>query len=46
MLACSPGAQSAPMANLAAVLKSEVGRLARNEVRAETEALKKTVAAQ
>lgn len=34
------------MANLAAVLKSEVGRLARKEVRAETEALKKTVAAQ
>lgn len=34
------------MANLAAVLKSEVGRLARKEVRAETEALKKTVATQ
>jgi DNA-binding transcriptional regulator YiaG len=34
------------MANLAAALKSEVGRLARKEVRAETEALKKAVAAQ
>lgn len=34
------------MANLAAVLKSEVVRLARKEVRVETEALKKTVAAQ
>lgn len=34
------------MANLAAVLKSEVSRLARKEVRAETEALKKTVATQ
>ena len=34
------------MANLAAVLKSEVSRLARKEVRAETDALKKTVATQ
>jgi DNA-binding transcriptional regulator YiaG len=34
------------MANLASVLKSEVGRLARKELRAETESLKKTVAAQ
>lgn len=34
------------MANLAAVLKSEVARLARKELRAETDALKKTVVAQ
>jgi DNA-binding XRE family transcriptional regulator len=34
------------MANLAAVLKSEVIRLARKELRAETDALKKTVSAQ
>jgi DNA-binding transcriptional regulator YiaG len=34
------------MANLAAVLKSEVARLARKELRAETDALKKTVTAQ
>lgn len=34
------------MANLAAVLKSEVTRLARKELRAETDALKKTVAGQ
>lgn len=33
------------MANLAAVLKSEVIRLARKELRAETDALKKTVTA-
>lgn len=33
------------MANLAAVLKSEVTRLARKELRAETDALKKTVTA-
>lgn len=34
------------MANLAAVLRSEVTRLARKELRAETDALKKTVTAQ
>lgn len=34
------------MANLAAVLKSEVARLARKELRAETDALKRTVASQ
>jgi DNA-binding transcriptional regulator YiaG len=34
------------MANLASVLKSEVARLARKELRAETESLKKTVTAQ
>lgn len=34
------------MTNLASVLKSEVARLARKEVRAETETLKKTVATQ
>ena len=34
------------MANLASALKSEVARLARKELRAETESLKKTVAAQ
>lgn len=34
------------MANLAAILKSEVTRLARKELRAETDALKKTVTAQ
>lgn len=34
------------MANLATVLKAEVARLARRELRAETEALKKTVASQ
>ena len=34
------------MANLASVLKSEVTRLARKELRAETESLKKAVAAQ
>lgn len=34
------------MANLAAILKSEVTRLARKELRAETNALKKAVAAQ
>lgn len=34
------------MANLASALKSEVTRLARKELRAETESLKKTVAAQ
>lgn len=34
------------MANLAAVLKSEVARLARRELRAETDALRKTVVAQ
>lgn len=34
------------MPNLAAVLKSEVTRLARKELRAETEGLNKTVAAQ
>lgn len=35
-----------PMANLAAVLKSEVARLARKELRAETDALKRAVTAQ
>ena len=35
-----------PMANLAAALKSEVSRLARKELRVETDALKKTVTAQ
>lgn len=44
--AYSPSAESCSMANLATVLKSEVGRLARKEVRAQTEALKKTVVAQ
>lgn len=34
------------MTNLASVLKSEVTRLARRELRAETESLKKTVATQ
>lgn len=34
------------MPNLASVLKSEVARLARKELRAETEALKKTVSSQ
>jgi DNA-binding transcriptional regulator YiaG len=34
------------MANLASVLKSEVARLARKELRTETESLKKAVAAQ
>lgn len=34
------------MANLASVLKAEVARLARKELRAETEALKKAVASQ
>lgn len=34
------------MANLASVLKAEVARLARRELRAETEALKRTVASQ
>jgi len=34
------------MANLASVLKSEVARLARKELRVETESLKKTVAIQ
>jgi DNA-binding XRE family transcriptional regulator len=34
------------MANLASILKSEVARLARKELRAETESLKKTVATQ
>lgn len=34
------------MTNLASVLKSEVTRLARKELRAETEALKKVIAAQ
>lgn len=34
------------MANLAAALKSEVSRLARKELRAETDSLKKTVAVQ
>jgi DNA-binding transcriptional regulator YiaG len=34
------------MANLASVLKSEVARLARKELRAETESLKKTVTVQ
>src|SRR5689334_1515229 len=34
------------MANLASALKSEVTRLARKELRAETESLRKTVAAQ
>ena len=39
-------AQSPPMTNLASALKSEVARLARRELRAETESLKKTVATQ
>lgn len=34
------------MANLASVLKAEVARLARKELRSETESLKKTVSAQ
>ncbi|MDO9074109.1 MAG: helix-turn-helix domain-containing protein [Rubrivivax sp.] len=34
------------MANLAALLKAEVARLARKELRAETEALRKTVTSQ
>lgn len=34
------------MPNIATVLKSEIGRLARKELRSETEGLKKTVAAQ
>jgi DNA-binding transcriptional regulator YiaG len=34
------------MPNLASVLKSEIARLARKELRAETEALKKTVTSQ
>ena len=39
-------AQSSPMTNLASALKSEVARLARKELRTETESLKKTVATQ
>lgn len=46
VLADLPSAQIAPMTNLASVLKSEVTRLARKELRAETESLKKAVAAQ
>lgn len=34
------------MPNIATVLKSEIGRLARKELRSETESLKKTVASQ
>lgn len=37
-------AQSSPMPNIASIFKSEIARIARKEVRAETEALKKASA--
>lgn len=41
-----PEAQSWLMANIASALKAEISRIARKELRAETEALKKTVSRQ